>query len=207
MINLKLGDLVFPINPEEIFFEREGSVKEFDVLSFGTVLSVSNPKPISFTLKGFFSNNSYPFSIFSSNSLYNIKYIENIFVNKISVDFSIYGNVVPRSFNVIVTKFSYGEKADSYGDVYFSISLMEYKERKPFIVDKNLYVKKVPVVSNPISNNDSAFREHIVKRGDTLWDLSIKYLGDPMRYVEIANINNIKNPRLLQIGQVLKIPW
>lgn len=43
---------------------------------------------------------------------------------------------------------------------------------------------------------------HTVVWGDTLWDLGIKY-GVP--YMEIARINNIQNPNLIYVGQVLKI--
>lgn len=43
---------------------------------------------------------------------------------------------------------------------------------------------------------------HTVVWGDTLWDLGRKYGVD---YMEIARINNIQNPNLIYVGQVLKI--
>lgn len=64
---------------------------------------------------------------------------------------------------------------------------------------------------------------HIVKAGDTLWDLSQQYLQDPKRWPEIWHYNNdafvrlpaankmrpsvaIKNPHLIFIGQKLLVP-
>lgn len=64
---------------------------------------------------------------------------------------------------------------------------------------------------------------HIVKAGDTLWDLSEKYLKDPKRWPEIWDYNNdafvrlpaankmrpsvaIKNPHLIFVGQKLLVP-
>lgn len=64
---------------------------------------------------------------------------------------------------------------------------------------------------------------HIVKVGDTLWDLSQQYLQDPKRWPEIWNYNNdafvrlpaankmrpsmaIKNPHLIFVGQKLLVP-
>lgn len=64
---------------------------------------------------------------------------------------------------------------------------------------------------------------HIVKAGDTLWDLSEKYLKDPKRWPEIWEYNNdafvrlpaankmrpsvaIKNPHLIFVGQKLLVP-
>jgi rare lipoprotein A len=47
-------------------------------------------------------------------------------------------------------------------------------------------------------------RSHKVKAGDTVWALAVKvYHVDPK---EIVRLNNISDPRKLQIGQVLRIP-
>jgi len=63
---------------------------------------------------------------------------------------------------------------------------------------------------------------YIIKKGDTLWDLAEKYLGDPLRWPEIWHFNNktyasnirskmkpsmnIKNPDLIFIGQQILLP-
>ena len=47
---------------------------------------------------------------------------------------------------------------------------------------------------------------YVVKRGDTLWVIAGRLLGDSNRWREIAEINNIRNPRTLQIGTKLQIP-
>ncbi|WP_072871371.1 LysM peptidoglycan-binding domain-containing protein [Desulfofundulus thermosubterraneus] len=49
-------------------------------------------------------------------------------------------------------------------------------------------------------------QEHTVVAGDTLWALAQKYLGAGPRWKEIAEANNISDPRKLQIGQKLVIP-
>ena len=46
---------------------------------------------------------------------------------------------------------------------------------------------------------------YTVKRGDTLWDIAQKYLGDPYKYKYLATINNIPNPDLIYVGQVIKL--
>lgn len=49
---------------------------------------------------------------------------------------------------------------------------------------------------------------HVVRLGDTLWDISAAKLGDATRWPEIheLNKNQIKDPDLIFPGQVLKLP-
>lgn len=46
---------------------------------------------------------------------------------------------------------------------------------------------------------------YTVKRGDTLWGIAQTYLGDPYKYTYLAQINNIPNPSLIYVGQVIKL--
>jgi Phage protein D len=46
---------------------------------------------------------------------------------------------------------------------------------------------------------------YVVKRGDTLWAIALKYLGSGTKYPQIAQENNISNPHLIYPGQVFKI--
>lgn len=48
--------------------------------------------------------------------------------------------------------------------------------------------------------------QYTVVKGDCLWNIAKKFLGKGSRYMEIANLNNIKNPGLISVGQVLTIP-
>jgi len=49
-------------------------------------------------------------------------------------------------------------------------------------------------------------RIYIVKKGDTLYAISIKYYGTGVHWGRIADANGIKDPRKLQIGTKLRIP-
>ena len=46
---------------------------------------------------------------------------------------------------------------------------------------------------------------HIVARGDTLWDIAEKYLGDPFKYVELARLSRIKDPDWIYPGDIIRI--
>ena len=57
---------------------------------------------------------------------------------------------------------------------------------------------KIPKASNV--SNKSVY--YTVRRGDSLWRISRLY-GVSVRY--LANLNNIRNPNLIYVGQILKI--
>lgn len=44
-----------------------------------------------------------------------------------------------------------------------------------------------------------------VVRGDTLWAIAKKYLGSGTKYPTLASWNNIKNPNLIYVGQIIKV--
>jgi hypothetical protein len=49
-------------------------------------------------------------------------------------------------------------------------------------------------------------KTHTVKSGETLSRIAADLLGDAKRWREIADLNNIRNPRNLKVGAVLRIP-
>ncbi|MEN8222668.1 MAG: LysM peptidoglycan-binding domain-containing protein [Acidobacteriota bacterium] len=55
---------------------------------------------------------------------------------------------------------------------------------------------------------DDIYGKYEVKSGDSLSKIAKEFYGDPMRYKEIFEMNTdiLKNPDLIQIGQVLKMP-
>jgi chemotaxis signal transduction protein len=48
-------------------------------------------------------------------------------------------------------------------------------------------------------------RTHVVVRGDTLWDIARKHVGDASRYPELAKLSSIGNPHLIHPGDVVRI--
>lgn len=48
--------------------------------------------------------------------------------------------------------------------------------------------------------------KYTVKTGDTLGSIAKKFYKDPLKYKDIAKANNISNPDLISVGQVLLIP-
>jgi len=64
------------------------------------------------------------------------------------------------------------------------------------------------VVANISVADDSAYHKHTVAGGESLSKIAKHYYGDAMKYNAIfeANTNILKNPDVIQPGQVLVIP-
>lgn len=67
-------------------------------------------------------------------------------------------------------------------------------------------VKPTSVKKPPAKPQKTSSKKYTVKRGDTLWAISVKFYGTGTKWRRIADANKIKNPRTLQVGKVLRIP-
>ena len=72
--------------------------------------------------------------------------------------------------------------------------IVERPTGKDFVIDEDPKKKKI-------------FQEfiHIVIKGDTLWAIARKYLGDPFLYNKLAENSAIKNPNLIYPGDRVRI--
>ncbi|MBW3086210.1 hypothetical protein KEM60_02421 [Austwickia sp. TVS 96-490-7B] len=55
-------------------------------------------------------------------------------------------------------------------------------------------------------DDDSDEQEYVVESGDTLWGLAERFYGDGSQYTRIAEANDMDDPNILDVGQVLIIP-
>ena len=62
------------------------------------------------------------------------------------------------------------------------------------------YIEPKPIEDKPVDDNI-----YVVQKGDTLWSISKRFLGDGVMWRKIYNYNNLTST-LIKVGQVLKIP-
>lgn len=63
----------------------------------------------------------------------------------------------------------------------------------------------VPEPAPPAPAAPQQMYVHTVVRGDTLWDIAERYLDDPWRYKELAQLSRIRNPDLIYPGNKVRI--
>lgn len=61
---------------------------------------------------------------------------------------------------------------------------------------------------NPSANGGTTVppSHYTVKEGDTLFSIALKFYGDRSKWQEIANINDIRDPRNIEPGRKIKLP-
>ena len=101
---------------------------------------------------------------------------------------------------------SYGNGAgQSRTNLEATIWLTNPKGTHPYNINNGLgWVRECDLKS--ASGKPSEKKYYTVVSGDTLWGIAKRFYGNGSRYPEIAKANNISNPDIIYVGQVLLIP-
>lgn len=94
---------------------------------------------------------------------------------------------------------------DSYS---YDTGMLLIHENSPvykYIKENNLTDVKYKVIGKDGKIKEETYMVVKVKKGDTLWKISRKYLGKGTRFKEIMKLNNLKKTTI-HVGQKLKVP-
>ena len=104
--------------------------------------------------------------------------------------FSITGTDLNITMAVAVEDFSYEERGGEVGDIYYSITLKEWKDYSAVTV--SLPAPTRAVKSKPKRSGKPAAassKTHTVVKGDCLWAIAQKYYGDGSKYPQLYQKN------------------
>jgi LysM repeat protein len=87
-----------------------------------------------------------------------------------------------------------------------SISLIEAYDVRPRIGQTSTRPNPKPPSKSKPKASSPGYRYVTVKRGDSLWEFAVKYLGSGSRWREIARLNGIRDTKTLRVGARLRIP-
>jgi len=110
---------------------------------------------------------------------------------------------------VTVEDYTITQKTEEGTNIVVDIKLLQYV---PYGLEtyENVSDNSGGTVTKKKTKSDRTQKEteqqtYTVVKGDTLWAIAKKFYGDGNLYHYLADLNNLKNPNILQIGQVLKI--
>jgi len=159
----------------------------------------------------------YPFAIYN-NGFKPASYFLDKF-EKLKIDESKFQFIVSRvspggellfdtNMKVSLEDYSILEDTKNGLDLTVSVKLKQYRDYGAKTVTiKPTTIAKAATVATTKSRATTKVvaKTHKVVKGDTLWAICKKYLGDGQKYSAIAKLNGIKNPNLIYPGQVIKL--
>ena len=197
-----LDDFRFPIRQKELGVYEENEVSSLTIDGFGEISKTTNMKLRTFTIESFFYDPTKPTPSYAKPYTRNITTMEDInwFLHDIQrsnkvVPFKIFGMDIDTK--VQISKYEWLSK-DGTGDLYYNLTLIEYKEPNVLNAVKESREKEI---NKEIKN----VKTYKVKSGDTLYNIAKKFYGDGNRYMELAEKNGISNPNFILDGQELKL--
>ena len=193
------NEYILPITPPKFEVSSGLKYEVINIHDIGDVALAGNKELNEIKIDCTFPSRVYPFNQPQTdiNPYNNTKKFEDWISRKTLLRFVISGTNVNRL--VKVKRITYGEQ-DGSGDVYVNIIFQEIKS-----INQD---KKVVSTGNNgrTSEKKITATTYTVKKGDTLSAIARKFYGNANQYHKLATYNNIKNPNIIWIGQVIKIP-
>lgn len=210
-MRIYLGELEFPAAPEQMEVLAEGNWERAQLDAVGEVSLYRPPKLQMFRFGGIFPGERYGFV--TADRLWEPRaYADEmgrLAAEKEAVRLVVSGGARPFSALVTVERFQWRMQAGEDGDIYYDLELREYREfGKAAVAAGGSGTASSGTMggSGGSAKNPAAPGVYTVQKGDTLWAIAKRYLGDGSRYGELASLNGVKNPNLIFPGQRLRLP-
>jgi len=221
MYNYFIDGTQFPVAPSEMTIKINGRNESIVLMNEGEVNIIKKPGLTDIEFEVLLPNVKYPFAVYPNGFQAATFYLDKL--EKLKVSDKPFQFIVNRmmpngnllfdtNMSVTLEDYEIKESADNGFDVTVSIILKQYRAygNKKVTIKKDTKsnsksTSKAVVEQTRPTTNKTTPKTHTVVKGDTLWAIAKKYLGDGSKSAELAKINNISNPNVIQVGQVIKL--
>jgi nucleoid-associated protein YgaU len=205
--------LRLPVNPESFAYSSPFRYEETEVESLGEVTNIGYRGLKDFTITTFWPRDYNPAYCNYSGFRSPASFVDQInkWRNARSPIRYVVTGIKGANTSVTIRDFEVeAEKAGSPGDVYFTLTLKEYRQPSVKIVDtsKPTNGSKKP---RPGASKPTQVKKYTVKSGDSLWKIAARkdVYGDGNKWRKIYDANKKtigKNPNKIKVGMKLVIP-
>ncbi|WP_107950971.1 LysM peptidoglycan-binding domain-containing protein [Lysinibacillus parviboronicapiens] len=225
MYNFFADGVQFPVAPSELRTKINGRNETIVLMNDGEVNIIKKTGLTDIEFEVLLPNVKYPFSVYPNGfqpATFYLDKLEKLKVGDKPFQFIVNrmmpnGNLLfDTNMTVSIEDYEINESAENGFDVMVSIRLKQYRAygNKRIITQpatasstaSNAPTTQKAVVEQkrPTTGKETP-KTHTVVKGDTLWAIAKKYLGDGSKNTELAKLNNISNPNEIKAGQVIKL--
>lgn len=215
-----------PVAPSAMSMKINNKNEVITLINEGEVNILKKPGLTDIDFEVEFPNVKYPYAVYPSgfqpasfflDHLEKLKLSEEPFqfiVNRMKPDGSL---LFDTNMTVSLEDYTIDEDAENGFDIKTTITLKQFRpfgtkklNIKPASSASNTgtstnFKKKVTVEKKRATTGKQIQKTYTVKAGDTLWAIAKKQLGDGAKADDLAKLNNLSNPNLINVGQVIKL--
>ncbi len=215
MYDVYIDSLPLPFAPAKIVTKINGANKTVELIEKGQVNILKNPDLTTISFDFTIPNSKYPFVKNFLPSIVYLEKLENLITSRKPFRLIIARSNSQGSFqddtNMLVSLEGYDIVEDAKDGLDIVVSV-EFKKYVPFgtktaiveIKKDTQNQKKATIKKKSNRTSKSPAKSYKVKKGDNLWSICKKELGDGSKYKEVAKKNGIKNPKKIKLGQIIK---
>ncbi len=220
MYQFYLDGVLLPVAPSELQVKISNQNETINLINQGEFTLLRKPGLSAVSFTALLPQVRYPFAAYPEGfhtADYYLTLLERLKAEKKTFPFVVartWGNKTlmtsqfdgGKSTLMSLEDYTVKESVDLGADVEVDVTLKQYR---PFATQKIAVAKKetgeIEVKEQPAARPaKEPAKTYTVKKGDSLWAICQKQLGNGNRYREIADLNGIKNPSLIYPGQVIR---
>ena len=208
MIKLKFEfqnrTFMLPLNPENLEVSVANDTKKFDIIGLGQIAVPAQKGLRTISFECFFPAQNRPKKC--------VEFFENIMDSKKPVRFITEGLIKEVNMYMVIDDFSYDIRAGEEEDIYYSMSLTEYRPYGAKLEEIKSTANGNEVLPSTEDREDTkepVTQTYVVKQGDSLWSITKNFSGSGGNWGSLYVINKEViggNPNLIYPGQVLTLP-
>lgn len=212
-----LDGVQLPVTPSKLETKIKNNNKTINLINEGDVNILKLPGLTELSFEAMLPQVNYPFATSTRKASYYLNKLEDLKTSKEPFQFIVVrmnpsGKMLfNTNIKVSLEDYTVSEDAKNGLDLTIKVKLKQYKAystKTVKVVEKKETKKATVQTKRPVEKSAPKKKTYTVVKGDCLWNIAKKHLGNGARYTEIYNLNKdkIKNPNLIYVGQVLTLP-